>query len=264
MILLRSDNQRNRFGSGARSWGATLAVAGGVALGIAALAPVATAAPAGHRAVTAIKVSAKPAAPSISASCPAAPKRPAKSKGYKLNGYRWNPSETIKYVVDTARLPSSQVKARVSDARRAMREMAADTGLVVSYRGTETKLLDAMTHPRLVQFEYANISGGIGVKPNLYNYFGTKQMYSAVIKVQSTTVTGYGSYNRKHPERSAEGHLLLFGVGETAGLAPVKDTYREVMNGVAREHFYYNSFQRGDKYGLWLVGSSKGCGGFQH
>jgi hypothetical protein len=253
--------RRNNSGFGASARRITLAIAGTAVLGVAALAPVATAAPARHQAVTASK---SPAVASIAASCPAAPKRPAKSTAYTLSGYRWNPSETITYVVDTARVPNSQVKARVSDARRAMRAAAKDTGLVVSYRGTETKLVNAMTHPRLVQFEYANISGGVGVKPSLYNYFGTKQMYSAVIKVQSTTVTGYGAYNRTHPERSAEGHLLLFGVGETFGLFPVKDTYREVMNKLAREHFYYSSYQAGDTYGLWLVGSSKGCGGFQH
>ncbi|HLI02469.1 MAG TPA: hypothetical protein VKV06_16895 [Acidimicrobiales bacterium] len=202
------------------------------------------------------------------AGCPKAPPRPATSTEYRTDGYRWNPSETIYYRVDTARLRSSQIKARVADAKRAMRASSTYSGLAVRYLGTESKLKSPSTHDRLVQFEYAELPKvkGVreGVSVNLFFYHGTKQMYSATIDTQITTATGYGPFDPGHPTRSAEGHLLLFGVGLTMGLAEGSIKWPVVMNPTTSTHSYYTRYQAGDRFGLWKVGASAGCGGFKY
>ena len=251
---------------------AALGVVGCAALGVSVVAPVASAASSSsHHAAPALRATALPASsveattPSVvAASCPRAPKAPRRNTNYAVNGLRWDPKDTIKYEVDTARLRQSQVKARVSDARRAMREAAKYSGLIVSYRGTESKLKNATKEPFLVQFEYSNLSGGRGVAVSPYVFVGTHQMFGAVVDIQSTTSTGYGRYDTRHPEHSAEGHLLLFGVGGTFGLKAVKTSDRQVMNPHSSKRFYYESYQGGDKYGLYKVGASRGCGGFRH
>jgi hypothetical protein len=239
-------------------------------LGAAALLAVgmgATAAAAPVASSRAVPVSVRTAAGrarAATAACPAPPSRPATSTAYKLSGYRWDPAETIDYVLDTARVPAAQQKARIADIRTAMREAAKYSGLTVKYKGTEAKLVSPTTHRQLVQFEYSYLRNDVGVNTNIYNYSGTDQLLGGTVDVRSSTTTGYGPFDVKHPLASPEGHLLLFGVGETVGLNPVKTTYRQVMNPESSKSYYYDAYQAGDRFGLWKVGASAGCTGFKY
>jgi hypothetical protein len=196
------------------------------------------------------------------ATCPPAPTAPPADPYYKLNGLRWNPSHTIDYVLDTKRLTAAGILHRVADIRTVMREMAAYSGLVVHYQGTEK----AETSPRFstVQFLY-NSSAGESEQPYVVTVGGaqTDQMAADVISIGSSFGWGFGPRDNKDPLHSPEGKLLLLAVGNTVGLGNVPQTWRQAMNpdlGSAR--FWYGRYQGGDDRGLYEVGSVKGCTGF--
>jgi hypothetical protein len=198
------------------------------------------------------------------ARCPAGPGEPSKSTAYVLNGYRWDPAETVTWTFDTARVAKPQQKGRLADIKTAVAAVAKCSGLTFSYKGTETKLADPSTHRRLIQFEVSHLGHDGGVATDLYIFHDTDQMLGAVVDIQSSTTVGYGGFDRAHPLASPEGHLLLFGIGDAVGLGPVKTTEHEVMNPESSARFYATTYRAGDNYGLWKVGAAGGCGGFKH
>jgi hypothetical protein len=233
------------------------AVTGCAALAAGLLGPVgvASAAPAAHRTV------GVPAAvhPAAAASCPKAPKAPPADKYYKLLGVRWNPSHTIRYSVDTDHLARSQVRTRVADVEKAMRAASALSGLPVAYAGTESKAKSPAFET--VQFEYTTSGSLASTNPYILTVNGadTDQLYAGVVDVRSDTATGYGRFSSTHVP---EGHELLFVAAGILGLAPVSGTDRQVMNPDVSAAHFEESYQGGDKRGLYEVGSVKGCGGF--
>jgi hypothetical protein len=239
------------------------AAAMGVAIvpaGMASAAPASAQAPSASSASFAVHTVSGPA---TTATCPTPPKAPPVNDAYKVSGYRWNPEHTINYAVDTDRLKSSQIQARVADIRRAMRAAAAYSGLTVHYVGTETTSVNVATHPQLVQFIYRQQKNA--VFENLYTYSEDEaEMEGATVDLLPSVGIGYGGFDSKHPVASPEGHFLLFGVGIVSGLDGTKTTYRQVMNPTYSAKYFYTTYQGGDKRGLWKVGSAAGCGGFKY
>jgi hypothetical protein len=239
--------------------------AGALTTGVAGAAAASAAAGAARAAASVAAIPAPAAAAAPPASCPPAPKAPADDPYYKLSGLRWDPKDTITYRIDTARLASSQVAARVADVKRAFAYADRWTGLRFSYGGTESAL--RKPSPQVVQVEYLASTSPVVAKSYYYarplRPPTKRELAAGLVTITLSSKTGYGAFDSSRPIASPEGRSLLFGVGVVLGLEPVSTKWRQVMDPRFSKAHYYESFQPGDRRGLWRIGAAAGCGGFE-
>jgi hypothetical protein len=199
------------------------------------------------------------------ASCPPAPKRPRRSRDYRLSGARWDPARPIDWVLVTA--GTTDVAARIADWRRAFADARVDTGLQFHFAGTVAEA-DPTPPAFLVQIGYfappsLPVTGAFARLSSTFRPGPPRQLLDVSVSVVDTMRPGYGPFDIFDPAASPEGGVVLHEVGAVLGLDNLPASApAAVMSPEIDLRHYFRGFQAGDDYGLWRVGAAAGCAGF--
>ena len=160
---------------------------------------------------------------------------------------RWNPCESLHYVV----VPSGAPSGWQNDVSNDLSQLSQATGLSMVNDGTTGSVPSG--YNGIVISWVSQLSGGDTVGLTTYSYYNTSgyapQIISANIQLLRS-LSGGGGMNGEQP-------VLLHELGHAVGLGHVNAS--EVMNPVDQG---YSSYHAGDLNGLGQVGASKGCSGF--
>ena len=196
--------------------------------------------------------------PTLLGSTPASPASPSSGSAPDTNfafevtnsagtPARWNPCDTVHYLVVPAGAPGGWQ----NDVGNDIAQAGSDTGLSFVSDGTASSV---PSNYRGVVISWASqLSGSDTVGLTTYTYYNSPgiapQIISANIQLLSSLRGGGGT--------GGEQPVLLHELGHSLGLAHVQAG--EVMNPVDQG---YANYQGGDKNGLSRLGSSQGCSGF--
>lgn len=193
---------------------------------------------------------------------------------------RWNPCGVIYYRVNPG-ASGALAKARIADAKGAVKRVSQATGLRFSYRGTTTavpkkkgskypsgtKLVIAwakpgtstwMPKPRKGKRAAAGVAGALTFK-NVYNTGGLPvwEITQAGVVLDSTLplAGGFGTGPR-YGWQGTRGQLLMHEIAHAVGVGHTK-TKSQIMYGTMGRK--KAAWGKGDKIALRLVGKTQGC-----
>lgn len=160
---------------------------------------------------------------------------------------RWNPCDTVHYVV----VPAGGPGGWQNDVNNDISQAANATGLSFVSDGTASS---APSNYRGIVISWASqLSGGDTVGLTTYSYYNSPgiapQIISSTVQLLSSLRAGGGT--------SGEQPVLLHELGHSLGLGHVNAA--EVMNPVDQG---YSAYEAGDLNGLTHLGASQGCSGF--